>query len=88
MEAGLENLPGKQLAIVRYSPNHSSLDEWVYNAADIDNSKVIWAREMDNADNLDLIRYYKNRTVWLVQPDTHRRSLPYPIPAQKLAASN
>ena len=44
----------------------SPLDEWVYNAADIDNSKVVWAREMDDADNLDLIRYYKNRTVWLV----------------------
>ncbi len=67
----LEHFPGKQLAIVRYSPNHNSLDEWVYNAANIDSSKVIWAREMDDADNLDLIRYYKNRTVWLVQPDIH-----------------
>ncbi|MGC2213784.1 MAG: hypothetical protein WA419_05240 [Silvibacterium sp.] len=88
VEAGLENLPGKQLAIVRYSPNHSSLDEWVYNAADIDSSKVIWAREMDTADNLDLIHYYKNRTVWLVQPDTRPKVSPYPIPGQKLAASN
>jgi hypothetical protein len=65
----LEQTPGRQLAIVRYSPNHNSLDEWVYNAADIDNSKVVWAREMDEAENLELIHYYKDRTVWLVQPD-------------------
>jgi hypothetical protein len=45
------------------------LDEWVYNTADIDNSKVVWARDMDEAENLELIRYYKDRTVWLVQPD-------------------
>jgi hypothetical protein len=84
VEARLEHLPGKQLAIVRYSPDHSPLDEWVYNAADIDNSKVVWAREMDNADNLDLIRYYKNRTVWLVQPDMHPAEVsPYPIPGQQ-----
>jgi hypothetical protein len=69
IESRLEQMPGRQLAIVRYSPEHNSLDEWVYNAADIDNSKVIWARDMNEAENLELIRYYKDRTVWLVQPD-------------------
>lgn len=69
VQARLESLPGKQLAIVHYAPDHSPLDEWVYNAPDIDHSKVIWARDMGPAQNLDLIRYYKNRTVWLVQPD-------------------
>jgi hypothetical protein len=77
----LEQLPGKQLALVRYSPQHSSLDEWVYNAPDIDNSKVVWAREMDTASNLELIRYYKDRTVWLVQPDLKPATIsPYPAP--------
>jgi hypothetical protein len=66
----LEHLPGKQLAIVRYAPGHDTLDEWVYNAADIDNSKVVWAREMDEAENLELMRYYGDRTVWLVEPDS------------------
>jgi hypothetical protein len=47
IESHLEQIPGRELAIVRYSPEHNSLDEWVYNAADIDNSKVVWAREMD-----------------------------------------
>jgi hypothetical protein len=63
-------MPGRQLVIVRYATDHNSLDEWVYNAADIDGSKVIWAREMDQAENLELIHYYKDRSVWLVQPDT------------------
>ncbi len=77
----LEQLPGKQLAIVRYSPQHSSLDEWVYNAPDIDGSKVVWAREMDASSNLELMRYYSDRTVWLVQPDQNpATSSSYPLP--------
>jgi hypothetical protein len=69
VERKLEQLPGEQLAIVRYSPFHYPMDEWVYNAADIDGSKVIWAREMDATSNRELLQYYKNRKVWLVQPD-------------------
>jgi hypothetical protein len=73
---------GKALVIIRYSPHHLVLDEWVYNAADIDNSKVVWAREMDEAENLELMRYYKDRTVWLVQPDTKPANVSlYPSPA-------
>jgi hypothetical protein len=83
IEARLEQLPGSQLAIVRYSPVHEPMDEWVYNAADIDSSKVIWAREMDAANNLDLIRYYKDRRVWLVQPDAQPAKVsPYATPEQ------
>jgi hypothetical protein len=66
----LDELPGKQLVIVRYSPGHNPYDEWVYNSADIDSSKVIWARDMDAASDLELMKYYKDRKVWLVQPDT------------------
>jgi len=80
MESELEQLPGKQLVIVRYSDDHSTFDDWVYNSADIDNSKVIWAREMSDADNLELIRYYKDRSVWLVRPDLQPTGLsPYPL---------
>jgi hypothetical protein len=86
--AALEELPGKQLVLVRYSPDHYVLDEWVSNAPDIDSSKVIWAREMDTADNLELIRYYHGRQIWLVQPDMHPAEVsPYPIPEQVAAAS-
>ncbi len=69
IENRLAQLPGGQLAIVRYSADHDPLDEWVYNRADINGSKVVWAREMDAQDNLELFHYYGNRTVWLVEPD-------------------
>lgn len=70
VEHWLEELPERQLAIVRYAGGHSPFDEWVYNAADIDRSKVIWARDLGAVKNEELIEYYKGRTVWLVQPDT------------------
>ena len=82
----LERLPGKQLVLVRYAAKHGWLNEWVYNNADIDDSKVIWAREMDSGDNSELIRYYKDRQVWLVQADqVPAKLLPYSGPAQTAA---
>jgi hypothetical protein len=69
MLAKLDSYPGRQLAIVRYAPDHAPFDDWVYNAADIDKSKVVWAREMDAQSNAELFRYFKDRTVWLVEPD-------------------
>lgn len=86
VESELEHLPGKQLVIVRYPADHYVLDEWVANAPDIDRSKVIWAREMDPADNQELIRYYRGRQVWLVQPDTRPVTIsPYPEAEQAQA---
>ncbi len=69
MESELSKQPGGQLAIVRYGADHHPIDEWVYNRADIDHAKVIWARDMGAAGNLELIRYYRDRSVWLVEPD-------------------
>jgi hypothetical protein len=84
VEARLESLPRNQLTIVRYSQNHDPSDDWVYNAADIDASKVIWARDMGTAKNLELIHYYKERQVWLIQPDLHPiRISPYPVAMDK-----
>jgi hypothetical protein len=75
--AELEGHPGDQLAIVRYPPDYL-YPEWVYNAADIDKSKVIWAREMDPASNRELLDYYKGRTAWLVEPASNPpRVVPY-----------
>ena len=65
----LARAPGKHLILVRYASGHDPVDEWVYNAPDIDKSKVIWAREMDPLENHQLISYYGDRRVWLVEPD-------------------
>lgn len=69
VESHLESLSGKQLVIVRYSRNHNPLDEWVFNAPDVDHAKVVWARDLGAQQNDELTHYYKDRTVWLVQPD-------------------
>src|SRR5205085_6608015 len=51
----LEHRQGKHLVLVSYSPAHDVDDEFVYNRADIDNSKVVWAREMGAADDAELL---------------------------------
>jgi hypothetical protein len=61
--------PGGHLLIVRYSPEHNSNLEWVYNAADIDRAKIVWAREIPGVDIHPLLDYYMGRSVWLVEPD-------------------
>lgn len=81
----LEQLPGLQLAIVRYSSNHNPLDEWVYNRADIDASKVVWAREGSAAANSEVLEYYPARQAWLIEPDTVPATM-VPYPVQPIAA--
>ncbi len=65
----LTALPGKQLVFVRYWPQHVFQDEWVWNAADIDASRIVFARDLGPQENENLCRYYPNRKVWLLEPD-------------------
>ena len=67
--ADLERREGKQLAIVRYRFDHNIGDEWVYNEPDIDAAKVVWARDMGPRENEELINYFQDRQVWLVEAD-------------------
>jgi hypothetical protein len=59
--------PERDLVIVRYGPRHDVQQEWVYNAADIDASPIVWARHME--DNQELIDYFTDRRVWYVDVD-------------------
>ncbi|MGA8041396.1 MAG: hypothetical protein WCA37_01205, partial [Terracidiphilus sp.] len=79
IERRLEQVPGRQLALVCYPPDWPELIEWVYNSADINSQQVIWARDMGPRQNRELIDYYKDRKVWLVRADDPKPSLmPYP----------
>jgi len=79
----LDRLPGTHLVIVKYSADHNVHQEWVYNEADIDAAKVVWARDMEDTRNDALLRYFRNRRVWLVEPDARplRISEYFPPPA-------
>lgn len=66
----LQQLPESQLVIVRYGPHHDFDREWVYNEADIDGAKVVWARDMGRSDNQELLDYFRDRKVWSVEGDS------------------
>ena len=65
----LAAIPGKQLVFVRYWPQHVFQDEWVWNAADIDAARVVFARDLGAGENEKLCHYYSDRKVWLLEPD-------------------
>jgi hypothetical protein len=75
----LQAYPGGQLAIVRSNPAHPKGGPWVYNEADIDRAKVVWAHDMGSSRNNELIDYFHDRHAWLVEADeTPLRVSPYP----------
>jgi hypothetical protein len=65
----LARVPGQLLVFVRYSPQHIFQDEWVYNGADIDASRIVWARDLGQVENEKLLRYYPGRVALLLEPD-------------------
>ncbi len=77
--AQLKQKPGQHLVIVGYRREHIPYNEWVFNAADIDGSTILWARDMGREQNRELIRYFKDRKVWFVESDRTDPVLsPYP----------
>ncbi|MGA3039381.1 MAG: hypothetical protein ABSF54_01175 [Bryobacteraceae bacterium] len=73
----LEHEGGRDLVLVRYAPDHNVLEEWVYNGADIDGSRIVWARDMGDAANRELLDYYKGRKIWVLDADAPD---PAPVP--------
>ena len=67
--AQLESRPEKSLVFVRYGPEHDYFQEWVYNRANIDDARVVWARSMGEERDRSLARYFADRTVWTIAVD-------------------
>src|SRR5262249_52967687 len=69
---------GQHLVFVEYTSEHNVHEEWVYNAANIDRSPVVFAREMGAIKDRELIQYFSNRRVWhLVVGDGSVKLGPY-----------
>ena len=78
VEQLLAAMPGQHLVLVQYSPDHNSANEYVYNKADIDNAKTVWARKIPGMDLSPLLQYFRNRDVWVFEPDVDDSSVrPY-----------
>ena len=69
----LDRQPGQHLILVRYQPaygtQHNVDHEWVYNAADVDAAKIVWARDMGEKQNQELLSYFHDRHVWSLNGD-------------------
>jgi hypothetical protein len=66
----LLSTPGNHLVVVHYLPRHDSLSEWVYNGANIDSARIVWAREIPGVDLSPLLNYFRGRHVWVVDVDS------------------
>jgi hypothetical protein len=71
----VEARPGQLLVFVRYSARHNYRNEWVWNAADIDAARIVYARDLGPVEDEQLIRYYPNRKVLLLEPDAPQLSV-------------
>jgi hypothetical protein len=67
----LAAMGGQLLVFVRYSPHHVYQNEWVWNRADIDGSRIVYARDLGPDEDEKLIRYYPNRKVLMLEPDAY-----------------
>ncbi len=78
--AKLGATPGNHLVLVHYSPTHDPFQEVVYNSPDIDAQKIVWAFDFGPEADRPLLNYYRDRKVWLVQPDGPQPTLePYQV---------
>ena len=73
----LEQRPGLNLVIVRYGPHPDPTFDWVYNEANVDAAKVVWARDMGRDGNRELLQYFRGRNVWLVEDSPVTQLAPY-----------
>jgi hypothetical protein len=73
----LEKLPGQHVIFVSYTGLPSPHEEWIYNPANIDAARVIWALDLGETENEKLRRYYAGRSFWRFKPAESMNLRPY-----------
>jgi hypothetical protein len=71
MQNQLLQTPGQHIIFVRFRSRDLGGIFWIYNDPDIANSKVIWAYDMGDAANQQLMQLYPNRTAWIVDKNDY-----------------
>jgi hypothetical protein len=69
LQRRLQALPGRQLVVVHYGPQHDFYEEWVENRADLQRAAVVWARQGNAEETCRLLAGYPGRTVWRLDAD-------------------
>jgi hypothetical protein len=69
IERQLSGMREQQLVFVRYGDQHDLNREWVWNQALINQAKVVWARDMGESKNRELLQYFPARQAWLLNAD-------------------
>ena len=80
VQALLNGYSGKHLVMARYDRNSPVHYQRLFNEAEIDRAKIVWAWDMGPAQNQELIDYFKDRHVWLIEPALDKPKLiPYSV---------
>jgi hypothetical protein len=67
--AELGRIPGRHLVFVETKTDPANLFQWIYNEAEIDDSRIVWARDLGPERNRDLAAYFAGRKIWTVNPN-------------------
>ena len=73
--ADLAKTPGNHLVFVKAKTGPNNLFQWIYNAADIDGSRIVWARDLGDAENAPLAASMAGRRIWMVDPNVEPATL-------------
>ena len=65
--------PGRHLVFVGSAVAGIGWNQWVFNDADIDDSRIVWAHDLGRDEDRKLMAYYPRRTVWLADGTTVRK---------------
>ena len=65
----LAQIPGEHLVFVKTKASEFNLLQWIYNAADIDGARIVWARDLGEDRDAELAKYFRDRDVWVVDPN-------------------
>ena len=65
----LEREPGRHLVLVHYGSRHDMYEELVFNRADIERARIVWAHSLGPEKDRCLIDHFSDRHAWLLEDD-------------------